>query len=79
MSFVHLVRNGLLTYIHSSLPHHLLRTSSRPDTTFHLFEISLVDSVLQVCNVYSAAARLNPEALHPPTMRGMVYMRDFNA
>ena len=75
MSFVHLVRNGLLTYIHSSLPHHLLRTSSRPDTIFYF----LVDGVIQVCNVYFAAAGLNPQTLPPPTVCGMVYIGDFNA
>ena len=38
-----------------------------------------MDGVLQLCNVYSAPAKLNPEALPPPTVRGMVYMGDFNA
>ena len=77
--YVHMVRNGLLTYIHSSLPHRLLRTSADPDTTSQLFEVTFGDGVLQICNVYSAPARLHLAALPPPTVRGFVYMGDFNA
>ncbi|KAK3893344.1 hypothetical protein Pcinc_002898 [Petrolisthes cinctipes] len=77
--YVHLVRNGLLIYIHSSLPHRLLRTSTDPDMTFQLFEVLPGNGVLQLCNVYSAPARLTLEALPSPTVRGTVYMGDFNA
>ena len=77
--YVHLVRNGLLTYVHYSLPHRLLQTSTNPDMTFQLFEVSHGRGVLQLCNVYSSPARLTLRALPPPTVRGVVYMGDFNA
>ncbi|KAK3885900.1 hypothetical protein Pcinc_009918 [Petrolisthes cinctipes] len=47
--------------------------------TFQLFEVLPGNGVLQLCNVYSAPARLTLEALPSPTVRGMVYMGDFNA
>ncbi|MPC35436.1 hypothetical protein E2C01_028858 [Portunus trituberculatus] len=34
VSYIHHVRNGLLTYAHSSVPYKLLRCSTEPDTTF---------------------------------------------
>ncbi|KAK3893651.1 hypothetical protein Pcinc_002564 [Petrolisthes cinctipes] len=77
--YVHLVRNDLLTYINSSLPHRLLRISTDPDMTFQLFEVLPGNEVLQLCNVYSGPARLTLEALPSPTVRGMVYIGDFNA
>ena len=51
--YVHLVRNGLLAYFHSSLTHRLLRTSTGPDVTFQLFkvEVEVGGGVLQLCNV----------------------------
>ena len=79
VSYIHLVRNGLLSYIHSSLTHRLLRTSTDPDTTFQLFEVEVGGGLLQLCNVYSAPARLQLAALPPPTVRGTVYAGDFNA
>ncbi|MPC54157.1 hypothetical protein E2C01_048065 [Portunus trituberculatus] len=77
--YVHLVRNGLLTYIHYFLPHRLPQTSTDPDITFQLFEVSHGYGVLKLWNVYSAPARLTLQALNPPTVRGFVYMGDFNA
>ncbi|MPC53341.1 hypothetical protein E2C01_047231 [Portunus trituberculatus] len=74
-----MVRNGLLTYIHNSLPHRLLRTSTNPEITFQLLEITLGNGAIQVCNVYSAPARLSPALLVPPTVRGVVYMGDFSS
>ncbi len=47
--------------------------------TFQLFEVTLGGGVLQICNVYSAPARLYLAALPPPTVRGMAYLGDFNA
>ena len=79
MSYAHFVRNGLLTYIHCSLPHRLLRTSTDNNTTYQLFQVSLGSSVIQLCNVYSAPTKLNPDILPPPTVRGIVYMGDFNS
>ncbi len=71
--YVHMVRNGLLL-IHNSLTHRLLRTSTDPDVTFQLFEVTVGSAVLQICNVYFALARLHPAALPLPS----VYLEDFN-
>jgi len=79
VSYVHHVRNGLVSYIHSSIPHQLLRCSADDDMTFQLFEISVGDGKLRLCNVYSAPGRINLFALPTPTNHGMIYMGDFNA
>jgi len=47
--------------------------------TFQLFEITLGDGKIRLCNVYSAPGRINLPALPTPTIRGMIYMGDFNA
>lgn len=79
VSYSHNVRNGLLTYIHSSLQHRLLYTSQDPDTTYQLFEVSIGNGRFQVCNVYCAPGLLNVSALPPPTDLGTIYMGDFNS
>ena len=79
VSYVHHVRNGLVSYIHSSIPHRLLRCSTDADMTFQLFEISVGDGKLQLCNVYSAPGRINLPALPAAAPHGMIYMGDFNA
>lgn len=47
--------------------------------TFQLFEVTLEDGKLQLCNAYSARARLSVQGLPSPTVRGVIYMGDFNA
>lgn len=79
VSYVHRVRNGLVTYIHSSIPHQLLRCSTDDDMTFQLFEVSVGDGKLRLCNVYSAPGKINLPALPPAAPHGMIYMGDFNA
>jgi len=79
VSYVHHVRNGLVSYIHSSIPHQLLRCSTDDDMTFQLFEITVGDGKLRLCNVYSAPGRINLPALPTVTSPGMIYMGDFNA
>ena len=77
--YVHRVINGLLTYIHSSVTHCLLLHFTDNDMTFQLFDVAIGNGALQLCNVYSAPAKINLLALPPWTVRGIVYMRDFNA
>ena len=79
VSYSHHVRNGLVTYIHSSLQHRLLRTSTDADTTFQLFEVTVGNGTIQACNVYCAPGNLHVPVLPPPSGQGMVYMGDFNA
>ncbi len=79
VSYVHHARNGLIAYIHSSMPHRLLRCSAHADMTFQLFEVTVGDGKLRLCNVYSAPGVINLPALPIPTDRGMIYMGDFNA
>lgn len=79
VSYVHPVRNGLITYVHSSVPHQLLRTSVDADMTFQLLEVAMGHDKLRLCNVYSAPGRMNLAALPLPTLRGAIYMGDFNA
>ena len=74
-----MVRNGLLTHIHSSVTHRLLRHSTDNDMTFQLFEAAIGNSTLQLCNVYSAPAKINLFAFPPLTVRSIMYMGDFNA
>ena len=78
-SYIHHARNGLVAYIHSSIPHRLLRCSTDVDMTFQLFEVTVGDAKLRLCNVYSAPGVINLPALPTPTDRGMIYMGDFNA
>ena len=78
-SYAHHARNGLVAYVHSSMPHKLLRCSTRDDMTFQLFEVIVGDGTLRLCNVYSAPSKINLPALPIPTDRGMIYMGDFNA
>ena len=42
ISYVHLVRNGLISYIHSSVPHRLVRNSEDEDMTFQLIDVRYV-------------------------------------
>ena len=77
--YIHTARNGLLTYIRSTLPHRLLRSSTDPDTTYQLFEIVLGVGVIRVCNIYAAPRGLNTDYLPPSIIRGTVYLGDFNA
>ena len=79
VSYVHPVRNGLITYVHSSVPHQLLRVSVDADMTFQLLEVAIGHDKLRLCNVYSAPGRINLAALPLPTLRGVIYMGDFNA
>lgn len=65
--YLHMVRDGLLSYIHSSVTHRLLRCSTDSDVTLQLFEVEVGGGVLQLCNVYSAPARLRIDVLPPPT------------
>ncbi|XP_076044779.1 uncharacterized protein LOC143027381 [Oratosquilla oratoria] len=79
VSYVHPVRNGLITYVHSSIPHQLLRTSIDANMTYQLLEVAIGHDKLRLCNVYSAPGRINLAALPLPTLRGVIYMGDFNA
>ena len=78
-TYVHHVRNGLIVYIHFSMPHRLLRCFAHADMTFQLFEVTVGDGKLKLCNVYSAPGKINLPVLLVPTDRGMIYMGDFNA
>ncbi len=77
--YVHHVRNGLITYIHTSIPHQLVRCSIGNDMTFQLFEVTMGAGKLQLCNVYSAPGRINFTDFPPSPLHGMIYMGDFNA
>lgn len=77
--YLHHVRNGLITYIHSSVPHRLLRCSTNDTMTFQLFEIKIGNGSIRLCNVYTAPGLINIQALPTPTDCGMIYMGDFNA
>ena len=79
ISYVHRVRHGLITYIHSSIQHRLLLDSVDENTTFQLLEVTVGGGTIRLCNVYSAPRGMNPAALPAPTIRGMVYIGDFNA
>ncbi|KAK7012737.1 hypothetical protein SK128_009505 [Halocaridina rubra] len=79
VSYVHYTRRGLITYIHSSIPHTLLGSSAQVDMTFQLFEITVGNGTLRLCNVYSAPGVINLPVLPIPTDSGMIYMGDFNA
>ena len=41
VSYVHPIRNGLITYVHSSVSHQLLCTSDDADMTVQLLEVAL--------------------------------------
>ena len=79
VSYVHHVRHGLITYVHSSLPHRLLPASTDDHTTYQLLEVTVCGAVIRLCNVYSSPGGLRPDTLPAPSARGMVYMGDFNA
>lgn len=79
ISYVHPVRNGLITYVHSSITHRLLRTSVDPEMTFQLLEVAMGHGIVRLCNVYSAPGPINLPALPSPTLQGTIYMGDFNA
>ncbi|KAG0728250.1 hypothetical protein GWK47_032886 [Chionoecetes opilio] len=79
ISYVHQARNGLIANINSSMPHRVLRCSTHAALTFQLFEITLGDGKLRLCNVYSAPGVIHLPALPIDTDRGMIYMGDFNA
>lgn len=49
------------------MTHRLLRCSTDSDVTLQLFEVEVGGGVLQLCNVYSAPARLRIDVLPPPT------------
>ncbi|KAK7023557.1 hypothetical protein SK128_014079 [Halocaridina rubra] len=76
--YVHHIRNGFVTYVHSYPHHQLLCTSVDVDATNQLVEVTLGGVTLRFCNVYSAPDRLNTVTLPLPTASGMVYMGDFN-
>ncbi|KAG0721090.1 hypothetical protein GWK47_006535 [Chionoecetes opilio] len=79
VSYVHIVRNGLIAYVHSTVQHQLLRCSGDPDTTYQLLEVTVGTGKIKLGNVYSAPTRLNVLALPLPTACGMVLIGDFNA
>lgn len=79
VSYVHMVRNGLVTYVHSTVQHQLIRNSLDNETTFQLLDVTFGQDKIRVCNVYSAPGRLNPDTFPAPTTRGAIYMGDFNA
>ncbi|MPC65203.1 hypothetical protein E2C01_059334 [Portunus trituberculatus] len=78
-SYLHLVRNGLVAYIHSSLQHKFQRNSTDAETTFQLFEVAAGNGKLRICHVYSAPGKLQVNVLPPPTDQGMIHIGDFNA
>lgn len=79
VSYVHRVRHGLVTYIHSSVQHRFLQNSVDVATTFQLLEVTAGGGNIRLCNVYSAPGWMNPATLSAPTIRGMAYIGDFNA
>ena len=79
VSYVHRVRHGLVTYIHSSVQHRFLQNSVDDATTFQLLEVTVGGGTIRLCNVYSAPGGLTPATFPAPTIRGMVYTGDFNA
>lgn len=79
VDYVHHVRNGLISYIHSSIPHKLLLCSTDENMNYQLFEIAMGDGKLRLCNVYSAPGRINLPALPAATAHGIIYMGDYNA
>ena len=78
-SYVHQARNGLITYIHSDVPHRLLRCSTHDTTTYQLFEVTVGPGTVWVCNVYAAPGEIDTASLPPPSVRGTIYVGDFNA
>lgn len=79
VSYVHLVRNGLVTYVHSSVQHTLIRNSVDVNTTYQLLEVTVVTGKTYLCNVYAAPGMLNPTVLPVPMDRSMIYLGDINA
>lgn len=79
VSYVHLPRNGLVTYVHSSIQHKLLRCSTDNDTTFQLLDVTVGGGSIRLCNVYGAPGRMNPAVLPVPSINGTIYMGDFNS
>ncbi|MPC93700.1 hypothetical protein E2C01_088840 [Portunus trituberculatus] len=79
VAYVHPVRNGLITYVHSSLQHRLFGSSNDHDTTFQLLELTVGLSKVKLCNVYSARVKLNTHLLPPPPDCVIIYIGDFNA
>ena len=79
VSYVHRVRHGLITYIHSSVQHRFLQNSTDNNTTFQLFEITIGGGNIRLCNVYCAPGGMDPATFPAPTIRGVVYMGDFNS
>ena len=78
ISYVHYVRNGLVSYIHSSITHKLLRCSTDNNVTSQLFEVPVGDGKLRLCIVYSVPGKINLPAFPTAPFHGMIYMRDFN-
>ncbi|MPC85936.1 hypothetical protein E2C01_080742 [Portunus trituberculatus] len=79
VSYVHRVRHGLITYIHFSVQHRFLQNSADNQTTFQLLEVTVGSGNIRLCNVYAAPGRMEPAIFPAPTIRGDVYMGDFNA
>lgn len=78
VSYVHQVRNGLVTYIHSSVQHRHLGSSTDEDATFQLFEVTARVGKIQISNVYCAPGALNVTTLHLLTDTGFIYVGKFN-
>lgn len=79
VSYTQQVRNGLVSYIHSSMQHKLLCVSDDEDTTYQLFEVIVGDGKIRMCNVYCVPGGLQTTLLPPPAAHGMMYLGDFNA
>lgn len=78
ISYVHLARNGIITYVHCSIQHRFLRCYTGEDMTFQLFEVVMGNDTLRLCNIYSPPGRINLTVLPIPTIRGTIYLGDFN-
>ncbi|KAK3873866.1 hypothetical protein Pcinc_021157 [Petrolisthes cinctipes] len=78
ISYVHHVKNDLVSNIHSFIPHQHLRCSTVDDMTYQHVKITMGDEMLKLCNVCSTPGRINLPALLTTT-HSVIYMGNFNA
>ena len=71
--------NGLVMYVHNSIPHKLIDTSRDTDNQFQVVQINVNNSSFYVCNTYIRKDKMNCNKLPQPGNKGFFYVGDLNA
>lgn len=71
--------NGLVTYVHHSIPHTLIRSSTDLDNQYQLFRLPVNNGHLYICNTYIRGNKFRHTVLPTPQDKSIFYVGDFNA